>query len=131
MIQTFFVSHADVTELATLVNSVLRVQLPVQPVVVANKTANTITVRASLPVLDIIERIIEANDKPRAEIVIDVEILEVNRNAGQAVRPGPVRLRDRAVVLAGVGARRGQRPGGHGHGRHRRSGASTAAERST
>ena len=58
----------------------LRVQLPVQPVVVANKTANSITARASLPVLDIIERIIQANDKPRAEIVIDVEILEVNRN---------------------------------------------------
>ncbi len=79
-IQTFYVSHADVTELATLVTSVLRVQLPVQPVVVANKGANSITARASLPVLDIIDRIIQANDKPRAEIVIDVEIMEINRN---------------------------------------------------
>jgi general secretion pathway protein D len=79
-IQTFFVSHADVTELATLVTNVLRVQVPVQPILAANKVANSITARASLPVLDIIERIIEANDKPRAEIVIDVEILEINRN---------------------------------------------------
>ena len=29
---------------------------------------------------------IRANDKPRAEVVIDVQILEVNRNAREAVR---------------------------------------------
>jgi type II secretory pathway component GspD/PulD (secretin) len=45
----------------------------------ANKTANTITVRATAPVVDIIERIIRSNDKPRAEVLIDVQILEVNR----------------------------------------------------
>ena len=44
-----------------------------------NKTANTITVRATASVVEVIERIIRANDKPRAEIVIDVQILEVNR----------------------------------------------------
>src|SRR5439155_24465433 len=32
-----------------------------------------------LPVVQIIEKIIEQNDKPRAEIVVDVEILEVDR----------------------------------------------------
>ena len=35
--------------------------------------------RATAPVVDVIERIIRANDKPRAEVVIDVQILEVNR----------------------------------------------------
>ena len=30
-------------------------------------------------VVDIIERIIRSNDKPRAEVIIDVQILEVNR----------------------------------------------------
>ena len=49
-----------------------------------NKTANTITVRATTPVVDIIERIIRANDKPRAEVVIDVQILEVNRQRVEA-----------------------------------------------
>ena len=29
--------------------------------------------------MQIIERIIEANDKPRAEVIIDVQILEVSR----------------------------------------------------
>ena len=35
--------------------------------------------RATAPVVEVIERIIRANDKPRAEVVIDVQILEVNR----------------------------------------------------
>jgi len=51
----------------------------VPPTLLPNKTANTITVRATAPVIDVIERIIRANDKPRAEVVIDVQILEVNR----------------------------------------------------
>src|SRR6185436_19921113 len=45
-----------------------------------NKSANTLTVRASTAVMQIIEKVIAQNDKPRAEIVIDVEILEVNRS---------------------------------------------------
>src|SRR5581483_10464139 len=52
----------------------------VQPGIVANKTANTITVRATAPVVQIIEKIIQQNDKPRAEIVLDIEILEVDRS---------------------------------------------------
>jgi general secretion pathway protein D len=47
--------------------------------VMPNKAANTITVRATAPVVDVIDRIIRANDKPRAEVVLDVEILEVDR----------------------------------------------------
>ena len=44
-----------------------------------NTAANSITVRATVPVVGIVERVIAANDKPPAEIIIDVEILEVNR----------------------------------------------------
>ena len=44
-----------------------------------NKDANTITIRGSASMVAIAGRIIENNDKPRAEVVIDVEILEVNR----------------------------------------------------
>jgi len=80
VIKTFFVSHADATELAQLVNTViLAPQMAIQPRIAANKTANTITVRASTPVVEIIEQIIKINDKPRAEVVIDVQILEVSR----------------------------------------------------
>ena len=81
VIRTFFISHADATELAQLINTIIRVpSMAVQPMVAANKTANTITIRSTAAVASIIEKMIEANDNPRAEVVIDVQILEVNRN---------------------------------------------------
>jgi len=81
VIRTFFVSHADATELAQLINTIIRVpSMAVQPMIAPNKTANTITVRATANVASIIEKVIEANDNPRAEIVVDVQILEVNRS---------------------------------------------------
>jgi len=80
VIRTFFISHADSTELAQLINTVIRVPGgQTQPTVAANKTANTITVRATTNVAAIVERLVEANDNPRAEVVVDVQILEVSR----------------------------------------------------
>ncbi len=80
VIRTFYVSHADATELSQMINTIIRVPaMAVQPMVAPNKTSNTITIRATTAVAAIIEKMIEANDKPRAEIVIDVQILEVNR----------------------------------------------------
>src|SRR5579871_5320864 len=79
VVRTFYISHADATELTQILSTIVRLPgIAVQPGIVANKTANTITVRATAPVVQIIERIIAQNDKPRAEIVIDVEILEVD-----------------------------------------------------
>ena len=81
VVKVFYISHADATELNQLVNTVIRIpQMAVQPMMQPNKVANTITARATAPVMDVIERIIRANDKPRAEVVLDIEILEVNRN---------------------------------------------------
>ncbi|MBI3048344.1 MAG: hypothetical protein HYY76_08520 [Acidobacteria bacterium] len=80
VIRTFFISHADATEIAQILNGVIRIPaLAVAPQIVANKTNNTITVRASANIVQIIERVIEQNDNPKAEVVIDVQILEVNR----------------------------------------------------
>ena len=79
-IRTFYISHGDVEELVTLLSTVMRTpQMSEPPQFVANTTANSLTVRATTSALGIVERLIAANDKPRAEIIIDVEILEVNR----------------------------------------------------
>jgi general secretion pathway protein D len=45
-----------------------------------------INVRATTAMMAIIERMIESNDKPRAEVIVDVQILEVNR--GRAKKYG-------------------------------------------
>jgi general secretion pathway protein D len=80
VVRTFYVSHGDVTELTQLLSSIIRLPgIPIQPVIQFNKTANTIVVRGTTAVVEIIERIIRQNDKPRAEIVFDIEILEVDR----------------------------------------------------
>jgi type II secretory pathway component GspD/PulD (secretin) len=34
--------------------------------------------------MQIIEKVIEANDKPRAEVVVDVQILEVSRERAKS-----------------------------------------------
>jgi general secretion pathway protein D len=81
VIRTFYISHADATELSQMINTIIRVPaMAVQPMIAPNKTSNTITIRATTPVAAIIEKMIESNDKPRAEIVIDVQILEINRD---------------------------------------------------
>ena len=80
VIRTFFISHADASELNQLLIGLIRVAgMAIQPQISFNKTTNTITIRATAPVMQIAEKIIEANDKPRAEVMVDVQILEVSR----------------------------------------------------
>jgi general secretion pathway protein D len=82
VVQTFYISHVDALELAQFINTIVR--LPgaqtTAPTVVGNKTANTVTARATASVMGIIEQLIESNDTPRAEVMVDVQILEVSRD---------------------------------------------------
>ena len=84
-VQTFYLSSADAGELESLLTKLITTQTTgVRPTFAANKNANSITVRGTVPMLQMVERVIAMNDKPRAEISVDVEILEVNRgNAKQ------------------------------------------------
>jgi type II secretory pathway component GspD/PulD (secretin) len=80
VIRTFYLNHADSGEIVQLLNQIARLGgQQVNPQIAATKSSNTITVRGTTTMVDIIERLIEANDNPRAEVVIDVQILEVNR----------------------------------------------------
>ena len=68
-------------EVQQILSTVMRVQgLAIQPAIAPNKNANSITLRGTANVVSILEKVIEQNDKPRAEVVIDVEILEVDRS---------------------------------------------------
>jgi general secretion pathway protein D len=84
-VQTFYLSSADAAEIEALLAKVVATQTTgVRPTFAANKIGNSITVRGTIPMLQMVERLIMMNDKPRAEISVDVEILEVNRgNAKQ------------------------------------------------
>jgi type II secretory pathway component GspD/PulD (secretin) len=78
---TIPLSYADVTELSAMLIAITRTTtgVTIPPVIIPNKTANTITVRATEPVVAVIRELVLSNDKPRAEITLDVEILEVSR----------------------------------------------------
>ena len=84
-VQTFYLSSADASEIESLLVKLVQTQITgVRPTFASNKTGNSITVRGTVPMLQMVERLIQMNDKPRAEISVDVEILEVNRgNAKQ------------------------------------------------
>jgi len=80
VIQTFYLSNADATELAQLLSQAFRPPgIPVQPAIAPNKAQNSITIRGTAPVVGIFEKLIQQNDKPRSEVVVDVEIMEVSR----------------------------------------------------
>ncbi|MGH9410137.1 MAG: secretin and TonB N-terminal domain-containing protein, partial [Vicinamibacterales bacterium] len=81
VVRVFYISNADATELTMLINTIARAGgQTAPPAVFPDKASNTITVRGTVPVVDMIGRIIEANDKPRAEVLLDIQVLEVNRN---------------------------------------------------
>jgi general secretion pathway protein D len=80
VVRTFQLAYADTAEISQIINTVARVGgTQLQPVVAPNKTQNSITIRATAAMASIIERIIELNDRPAAEVVVDVQILEVSR----------------------------------------------------
>jgi general secretion pathway protein D len=78
---TIPLSYADATELTAILTAITRTTtgVTIPPVIMPNKTNNSILVRATEPVLAVIRELILTNDKPRAEITLDVEILEVSR----------------------------------------------------
>jgi type II secretory pathway component GspD/PulD (secretin) len=79
-VQIFYLSNSDPSEIVQIVTQILGTQGPaIRPIIYPNKTANAVQVKATAPVMQIIANIIQANDKPRAEVMIDVEILEVDR----------------------------------------------------
>lgn len=80
-IQTFPLSHADAQEVMQLIQQVFAQGGggANRPIPLVNKTANTIIVKGTDAQLRVLGALIAANDKPRAEVSIDVEILEVDR----------------------------------------------------
>lgn len=79
-VQVFYLSHVEAAEINQLLTSLTQqLQGGARPQIQANKNTNALTVRGTLPVLKVVEQVIRANDKPKAEVMIDVEILEVNQ----------------------------------------------------
>ncbi len=75
VVKTFFLSNADVKETIDLLRVVLGARR-VAPLA----GSNALTINDTPDKVSAAERIVDILDKRRAEVVVDVEILEVNRN---------------------------------------------------
>ena len=82
VVQTFYLSHSDSNEVSQFLNQILVIpgqQAVGRPTVIPNKTNNSVTARASASMMPLIERLVINQDTPRAEILVDVQILEVSK----------------------------------------------------
>ncbi len=84
-IQTFFLSNADVKDVMTMLRSLIDARN-----IAANEQQNAIIVRDTADKVRVAQRIIEANDKSRGEVVVDVELLQVDTS----------KLRDLGLALS-------------------------------
>lgn len=73
VIRTFYLSNGDVTEVANAIRALLgTVHISI------NKAENAITIRDTADKIAIAQRVIEQNDKEKAEVIVDVELLQLN-----------------------------------------------------
>jgi len=78
--QVFFLSNIEPADMIQILNQMITPPGPlVRPQFSPSKSTSAITVKATAQVLSVIAKIIKANDKPKAEVMIDVEVLEVDR----------------------------------------------------
>lgn len=80
-LQVFYLSSANAAQMVQQINQLLTgTQMPVRPVVTASETTNTISVVATAPVLQVIDAFLRSSDRAVPEVMIEAEILEVDRN---------------------------------------------------
>jgi len=73
VIQTFFLANSEVKEMLTILRSLIDARK-----IAVNDQLNAIILRDTVDKVKVAERIIESNDKAKAEVVIDVELLQIN-----------------------------------------------------
>ena len=75
VMRTFYLENVEAKDL----EAPLRTALGAQTKVSKNDTTNAITVISTLDEMALADRFIRSNDKPKGEILVEVEILEINR----------------------------------------------------
>ena len=75
VLRTFYLQNAEVNDTVNLIKTLAKITTAAP-----NPSLRAITVLGTLDQLAMAERIIESNDKARGEVIVEVQILEVNRN---------------------------------------------------
>jgi general secretion pathway protein D len=80
VIQTFYLSNADVKDVQVLLRTLLDARQLAQ-----NDRLNAITIRDTPERVQVAAKIIESNDKAKSELIVDIELLEINRTLLQSL----------------------------------------------
>ncbi|HLL15461.1 MAG TPA: secretin N-terminal domain-containing protein, partial [Pyrinomonadaceae bacterium] len=80
VLRTFYLSNIDPNDARSLIQASLPPTAGRQPQVTPNKATNSITVRDTPENIRLIAELLQAIDKDRAEVVMDVNIYEVSRS---------------------------------------------------
>ena len=80
VLRTFYLYNVDPNDARQLIQASIPPQAGRQPVITANKSTNSITVRDTPENIRLVGEILRNIDKERAEVVMDVKIYEVSRN---------------------------------------------------
>jgi general secretion pathway protein D len=78
LMRTFYMNTVRAKEMADILRGLVTIKK-----IIINDQLNTVTIRDTEQVMRLAERIIENNDRKPAEIILDVEILEVNRTKAE------------------------------------------------
>ncbi len=74
LVKTFYINNAKAKEVVNLLRSMLDIKK-----LYVNDILNSITIRDTPEKIKLVEKIITANDLKEAEVILDVEILEISR----------------------------------------------------
>ena len=77
-IKTFYLSNVGAQEMQAALSSMLRSTAKV-PNIIFDKNLNSITIRDTPQTVELSEKLIKIWDKPKAQVIIDLEIMEVSR----------------------------------------------------
>ena len=77
-IRTFYLSNAKAQEMTASLTNMLRGTAKI-PLIFFDKELNSITIRDTPQVIELAEKLIRIWDKPKGEVVIDMELMEVSR----------------------------------------------------
>jgi general secretion pathway protein D len=73
-VQTFYLNKLDAKKAVNLIRTMLQVKK-----IYVNEEMNTLVLRDTREVIDVAQKILEANDVPDAEVLLEVEVIELSK----------------------------------------------------
>lgn len=78
-VQTFYLNKLEAKKAVNLIRTMLQVKK-----IYVNEEMNALVIRDTPDVIEVAQKILEANDLPDAEVVLEVEVIEISKNNAES-----------------------------------------------